>query len=43
MQTHTHHLDVDGTPEEVWSLFWYRGPRPADLATLAGGNAAGTA
>ncbi|MCU1352729.1 MAG: hypothetical protein JWM05_1938 [Acidimicrobiales bacterium] len=28
MQEHTHHLDVDGTPEEVWALFWYRGPRP---------------
>ena len=29
MQEHTHHLDVDGTPEEVWALFWYRGPRPS--------------
>ncbi|MCU1451858.1 MAG: hypothetical protein JWN46_4 [Acidimicrobiales bacterium] len=28
MQEHTHHLDVDGTPDEVWALFWYRGPRP---------------
>jgi hypothetical protein len=28
MQEHEHHLDVDGTPEEVWALFWYRGPRP---------------
>jgi hypothetical protein len=28
MQEHNHHLDVDGTPEEVWALFWYRGPRP---------------
>jgi hypothetical protein len=29
MQRHSHHLDVDGTPEEVWALFWYRGPRPS--------------
>jgi hypothetical protein len=28
MQEHNHHVDVDGTPEEVWKLFWYRGPRP---------------
>jgi hypothetical protein len=27
MQEHRHAVDVDGTPEEVWSLFWYRGPR----------------
>ena len=29
MQRHSYSVDVDGTPEEVWSLFWYRGPRPA--------------
>lgn len=29
MQEHRYHVDVEGTPEEVWSLFWYRGPRPA--------------
>ena len=28
MQFHQHTVDVPGTPEEVWSLFWYRGPRP---------------
>lgn len=28
MQEHHYFVDVDGTPEEVWSLFWYRGPRP---------------
>lgn len=28
MQEHHYHVDVEGTPEEVWSLFWYRGPRP---------------
>jgi hypothetical protein len=28
MQVHEHTLDVDGIPEEVWQLFWYRGPRP---------------
>lgn len=28
MQEHRHSVDVDGTPEEVWRLFWYRGPRP---------------
>ncbi len=28
MQRHEHAVDVDGTPEEVWRLFWYRGPRP---------------
>ena len=27
MQKHDYSVVVDGTPEEVWSLFWYRGPR----------------
>lgn len=27
--THDYSVVVDGTPEEVWRLFWYRGPRPA--------------
>ena len=27
MQKHRYAVDVDGTPEEVWSLFWYRGAR----------------
>lgn len=29
MQTHQYAVEVNGSPEEVWSLFWYRGPRPA--------------
>ena len=28
MQEHRYSVVVDGTPKEVWSLFWYRGPRP---------------
>jgi hypothetical protein len=28
VQEHQHSVDVDGTPSEVWQLFWYRGPRP---------------
>ncbi len=28
MQDHQFHVDVEGTPAEVWKLFWYRGPRP---------------
>ena len=32
MQHHEYSLDVDATPEELWSLFWYRGPRPAGSA-----------
>lgn len=28
MHHHEYAVEVDGTPEEVWSLFWYRGPRP---------------
>ncbi len=27
MQEHHYSVDVEGTPQEVWSLFWYRGPR----------------
>jgi hypothetical protein len=29
LQKHDYSVVVDGTPEEVWQLFWYRGPRPA--------------
>jgi hypothetical protein len=25
---HEYAVEVEGTPQEVWSLFWYRGPRP---------------
>ena len=28
MQEHRHELVVDATPDELWQLFWYRGPRP---------------
>ncbi|MHB8328065.1 MAG: SRPBCC family protein [Acidimicrobiales bacterium] len=28
MQEHSYAVVVDGTPPEVWELFWYRGPRP---------------
>ena len=28
VHTHQYAVEVKGTPEEVWSLFWYRGPRP---------------
>lgn len=28
MQEHCYSLEVEGTPEEVWSVLWYRGPRP---------------
>ena len=28
MQEHHYAVEVDGTPQEVWELFWYRGPRP---------------
>jgi polyketide cyclase/dehydrase/lipid transport protein len=28
LQEHHYAVVVDGTPEEVWRLFWYRGPRP---------------
>jgi hypothetical protein len=27
MQEHRYSVIVDGTPPEVWELFWYRGPR----------------
>ena len=27
MQKHRYAVIVDGTPPEVWTLFWYRGPR----------------
>ena len=27
MQKHEYDVIVDGTPPEVWELFWYRGPR----------------
>lgn len=29
MQHHEYSLELGATPEELWSLFWYRGPRPA--------------
>jgi hypothetical protein len=28
MQEHHYAVEVDGTPREVWELFWYRGKRP---------------
>lgn len=28
MQHHEFSIEVEGNPEELWSLFWYRGPRP---------------
>ncbi|HXW31645.1 MAG TPA: hypothetical protein VEJ21_01035 [Acidimicrobiales bacterium] len=28
MQHHEFSVVVEGTTEELWSLFWYRGPRP---------------
>lgn len=28
MQRHNYSVVVDGTPQEVWNLFWYRGDRP---------------
>jgi hypothetical protein len=28
LQKHDYSVVVNGTPEEVWQLFWYRGPRP---------------
>jgi hypothetical protein len=28
LQKHDYSVIVDGTPVEVWKLFWYRGPRP---------------
>jgi hypothetical protein len=28
VQHHEFAVDVDGTPEELWRLFWYRGARP---------------
>ncbi len=28
MQEHHYSVVVDGRPEDVWRLFWYRGPRP---------------
>lgn len=46
MQHHEHSVDVSGTPEEVWSLFWYRGPRPkggggVEIEILHPGDAVG--
>lgn len=29
MQHHEYSVEVEGTPEELWSLFWYRGPHRA--------------
>jgi hypothetical protein len=34
LQEHSFSVEVEGTPEEVWSLFWYRGndrPRSRDV------------
>lgn len=28
MQEHQHSVDIEASPEELWRLFWYRGPRP---------------
>jgi hypothetical protein len=28
MQRHSYSVVVEGPPEQVWRLFWYRGPRP---------------
>jgi hypothetical protein len=28
VQEHHYSVVVDGRPEDVWRLFWYRGPRP---------------
>ncbi|MFZ0664235.1 MAG: SRPBCC family protein [Acidimicrobiales bacterium] len=28
MQEHSYSVVVNGTPQQVWKLFWYRGPRP---------------
>jgi hypothetical protein len=28
LQKHNYSVVVEGTPAEVWKLFWYRGPRP---------------
>jgi hypothetical protein len=28
VQEHNHSVDIDGSTEELWRLFWYRGPRP---------------
>jgi hypothetical protein len=28
LQEHRHSVDIEASPEELWRLFWYRGPRP---------------
>jgi hypothetical protein len=28
MQEHAYSIDIEATPAELWSIFWYRGPRP---------------
>ncbi len=28
VQRHNYAVEVEGTPQEVWKLFWYRGSRP---------------
>jgi len=48
MQEHHHHVDVNGNPEEVWALFWYRGPRrqsggPVSIEILHPGDEIGAA
>ena len=36
MQEHHYEIEVDATPEEVWEVFWYRGPdKPkSELVTI---------
>jgi hypothetical protein len=36
VQVHTHSFELNGTPEEVWQLFWTREPRrrESELATI---------
>ena len=35
MQEHRYAVIVDGTPDEVWQLFWYRGPRRKDSSGVS--------
>jgi hypothetical protein len=28
MQEHSYSIDIAATPAELWTIFWYRGPRP---------------
>jgi hypothetical protein len=29
VQSHQYSFEIDATPEELWTLFWYRGKRPS--------------